>query len=286
MPFSVDEVKKAVSEALVEASTTFRADQIVKYKSYIEKESNAQAKWVLELTLENAAKAKEKQLPLCDDTGIPHLFVEIGDEAVLPAGFFKALHEGVAEGLRTLPGRPMAVKGSGVERITQSKGLFEQPDALVAAPIQIRSIAGEKVGLTVLMLGGGPEIRAKTYRVFHGHSMDIVIGEMISWAKEGVSKLGCTPSVLAYGVGRTHVEASSLMLEAMKEGCFTSQNEMEQRITDELNNTRVGALGLGGDTSVLATFIKVGPLRASGVRIISLRVGCCFDPRRATISLG
>ena len=67
---------------------------------------------------------------------------------------------------------------------------------------------------------------------------------------------------------------------------FTSQNEMEQRITDELNNTRVGALGLGGDTSVLATFIKVGPLRASGVRIISLRVGCCFDPRRATISLG
>jgi fumarate hydratase subunit alpha len=240
----------------------------------------------LELTLENAAKAKTKRLPLCDDTGIPHLFVEIGDEAVLPAGFFKALNEGVAEGLRILPGRPMAVKGSGVDRITQSKGLSEEPDALVAAPIQIRSIAGETIRVTVLMLGGGPEIRAKTYRVFHKHSMDTVLAEMISWAKEGVSKLGCTPSVLAYGIGRTHVEASSLMLEAMKEGNFDNQNEMEQRITEELNKSEVGASGLGGDTSVLATFIKVGPLRASGVRIVSLRVGCCFDPRRATVSLG
>lgn len=286
MPFSVDEIRKAVGKTLVKASTSFSPEQIAKYKSYIEKESNPQAKWVLELTLENAATAEEKRLPLCDDTGIPHLFVEIGDEAVLPAGFFKALIEGVAEGLRLLPGRPMAVKGSGVDRITQSKGLFEQPDALVAAPIQIRSIAGDKVRVTVLMLGGGPEIRAKTYRVFHEHSMDVVVGEMISWAKEGVAKLGCTPSVLAYGIGRTHVEASSLMLEAMKEGNFASQNEMEQRITEELNNTQVGALGLGGDTSVLATFIKVGPLRASGVRIVSLRVGCCFDPRRATVSLG
>ena len=76
------------------------------------------------------------------------------------------------------------------------------------------------------------------------------------------------------------------MLEAMKEGNFANQNEMEQRITDEVNKTEVGALGLGGDTSVFATFIKIGPLRASGVRIVSLRIGCCIDPRRATISIG
>lgn len=286
MPFTIDEVKKAVRETLIKASTTFRPDQIAKYEDFIQKESNDQARWVLELTLANAETAKKKRLPLCDDTGIPHLFVEIGDDMVLPAGFFNALNEGVAEGLRILPGRPMAVKGDGVDRITQSKGLFEDSGALAAAPTQIRTIPGDKVKITVLMLGGGPEIRGKTYRVFHKHSTDVVIREMISWAKEGVSKLGCTPSVLAFGIGRTHVEASSLMLEAMKEGNFSKQNEIEQRITNELNGTEVGALGLGGDTSVLATFINIGPLRASGVRIISLRVGCCFDPRRATISIG
>jgi len=283
MPFTVDEVRNNVCETLVKASTTFRPDQIAQYKAAIEKENNPQAKWVLELTLENAEAGEKNSLPLCDDTGIPHVFVEIGDDAALPAGFFKALNDGVTDGLRKLPGRPQAVKGTGADRITQSKGLYEDSGALEAAPIQIRNIAGDQVKITVLMLGGGPEIRGKTFRVFHRHSMDVVLKEMIDWAKEGVEKLGCTPSILAYGIGRTHVEASSLMLEAMKEGDLSKQDEIESKITSEVNKTEVGALGLGGDYSVLGTFVKIGPLRASGVRIISLRVGCCFDPRRATI---
>jgi fumarate hydratase subunit alpha len=286
MPFTVDEVKNAVSETLVKASTSFSADQIARYKDAIEKESNDRARWVLELTLKNAETGEKNRLPLCDDTGIPHLFVEIGDDAVLPAGFFRALNEGVAQGLRQLPGRPMAVKGDGADRVTQSKGLFEDPGALEAAPTQIRTIPGDKVKITVLMLGGGPEIRGKTFRVFHQHSMDVVIREMISWAAEGIAKLGCTPSVLAFGIGRTHVEASSMMLEALKEANFDKQDEIETRITSELNKEEVGALGLGGDTSVLGTFIKIGPLRASGIRVVSLRTGCCFDPRRATVSIG
>ena len=69
----------------------------------------------------------------------------------------------------------------------------------------------------------------------------------------------------------------------MKNGNFLVQSDMEKKITEEVNKEGYGALGLGGRTSVLATFIKVGPQRASGVRIVSLRVGCCFDPRRATV---
>jgi fumarate hydratase subunit alpha len=52
-----------------------------------------------------------------------------------------------------------------------------------------------------------------------------------------------------------------------------------------VNESNVGALGLGGKTSVLATFAKVGPQRASGVRIVALRPCCCFEPRRATVEL-
>ena len=286
MAFTADEVRKAVCDTLIEASTTFRPDQIEKYRAAMEEETNPEAKWVLELTLENAEAGKKKKLPLCDDTGIPHVFVEVGHEVVLPAGFFNALDEGVRDGLRKLPGRPQAVKGEGADRITQSKGLYDDPGALDAAPTQIRTIPGDKVKISVLMQGGGPEIRGKTFRVFHKHSMDVVLEEMISWAKEGVEKLGCTPAILAYGIGRTHVEASSLMLEAMKDGDFSKQDEIETRITREVNKTEVGALGLGGKSSVLGTFVKIGPLRASGIRVVSLRVGCCFDPRRATVTMG
>jgi len=81
------------------------------------------------------------------------------------------------------------------------------------------------------------------------------------------------------------VEASALMLEAMKEGSLNRQSLWEKRVTDAINATKVGPLGLGGSTTALGTFIKVGPLRASGVRIVSMRPGCCFDPRKATMVL-
>jgi len=278
------EITEKTAEALIRASTVFRPDQYIAYQQALQKENHPQARWVLEKILKNAWAAEEKRYPLCDDTGIPHVFLEIGEQASLPAGFFKDIEAGIAMGLRELPGRPMAVLGDDYERISQSGGLSEDPGALGMAPVQVRTIPGPSIRLTVLMLGGGPEIRGKTLRVFHRHSVETVIDEMVSWAKEGAEKLGCLPCVLFFGIGRTNLEAASLALEAAKDGDFTVQSELEQRITNEVNSAGIGALGLGGETTCLGTFVKVGPQRASGVRIVSLRVGCCFDPRKATVS--
>ncbi len=113
----------------------------------------------------------------------------------------------------------------------------------------------------------------------------MVLREVAGWASSEMKNLGCTPCVLAIGIGRSHMEASSLMLEAMKEGSLSRQNNLEKRVTELVNSTKVGPLGLGGRTTVLGTFIKIGPLRASGVRIVSMRPCCCFEPRKATMVL-
>lgn len=76
-----------------------------------------------------------------------------------------------------------------------------------------------------------------------------------------------------------------MMMDAMAHGNYYKQTEFENEITRRVNEASIGALGLGGDTSVLATFAKVGPQRASGVRIVALRPCCCFEPRRASIDL-
>lgn len=277
-----DEIVAKTAETLVEASTTFRPDQIEAYRRAAAAEGSKATRWVLEKILENADAAERTRFPLCDDTGIPHVLVEVGEETILPKGFLKAVEEGIAQGLRVLPGRPMAVKGDDLERISQSAGLYDAPGALLMAPPQFRTVPGDAVTLTVLMYGGGPEIRGKTHRVFHKHSADVVIDEMIAWGREGAKLLGCQPCTLSFGIGRSNLEAASLSLEAMAKGDFTRQSEMERRITDGVNESRVGALGLGGDCTVLGTFVKVGPQRASGIRVVSLRTGCCFDPRRAT----
>lgn len=285
MQLSENTIVEAVKETLIQASTSFRSDQIQRYQEAAAKEKDKHARWVLETILENARVAEKERLPLCDDTGIPHVFFEIGDNVSLPSGFLAAVEKGIAAGLKHLPGRPMAVKGNDAQRISQSAGLFDDSAALISAPFQIRRIPGDKVRITVLMLGGGPEIRGRTLRVFHKHSVRVVLDEMIQWVAEEILKLGCLPCVPIFGIGRTNYEAASLAIEAMKEGEFTVQSTMEREITDTINKKGIGPLGLGGETSVLGTFIKVGPQRASGVRVVSLRLGCCFDPRRATIEL-
>ncbi|MBQ1847616.1 MAG: fumarate hydratase, partial [Clostridia bacterium] len=135
------------------------------------------------------------------------------------------------------------------------------------------------------MFGGGPAIRAKTYRVFHKHDTQVVTDEIVRWATEGVAQLGCTPCTLAVGIGRSHYEAAALMLQAQADGKYDVQSDMEKSITERVNEAGIGPLGLGGDTSVIATFLKVGPQRASGVRIVCVRPTCCFEPRIATVEL-
>ena len=156
----------------------------------------------------------------------------------------------------------MAIMGDDNQRIDQSGGLNPDSGALSPSPILIKPVEDDVLRLTILMLGGGPAIRGITQRVFHKHSVETVIDEIVNRAIPAVSQLGCSPCTLAIGIGRSQFEATSLMMEAMVKGNYNIQTEFEKTITDCVNQSNTGALGLGGKTSVLATFAKVGPQRS------------------------
>ena len=274
-----------VADTLVSAGSTFREDKKDAYRRAIAAEQNPQAKWVLETVLENAEAAESNRSPLCDDSGIPHLVLEVGEDRAVTGKLLDAIREGVAAGLRKLPGRPMGIMGDDSRRIDQSGGLNPDSAGVEPSPILLRRCEDNVLRLHILMFGGGPAIRGKTYRVFHKHNTQVVLDEIVSWATQSVSELGCSPCTLAVGVGRSHFEAASLMLQAQVDGNYNVQSEMEREITRRVNEADIGPLGLHGNTSVLATFMKVGPQRASGVRIVSLRPTCCFEPRIATVEL-
>ncbi len=285
MERNMQEIVEKVACTLVEAGSTFRQDKKDAYRKAIAEETNPQAKWVMETILENAEAAERQKSPLCDDTGIPHLVLDVGEKAVLSGEILSAIHEGVAEGLRRLPGRPMGIMGDDSQRIDQSGGLNPDSAGVAPAPFLLRKVDSDKLTLHILMFGGGPAIRAKTLRVFHKHNVQVVLDEIVCWAKESVSQLGCSPCVLGVGIGRSHFEASSMMLEALVDGDFSRQSDMEAQITARVNEADIGPLGLHGSHSVLATFLKIGPQRASGVRIVCLRPCCCFEPRIATLEI-
>lgn len=274
-----------ISSAVVKAATNYTEEQREAYRKAIRNEENSTAQWILEKILENERVAAKSEITLCDDTGIPQLFLEIGENCHLTADLIEIIHAGIAEGLKQLPGRPMAVIGDDIQRLEQSQGLDDNPGAMVPSPMFIKKSKTKGMKLHILLQGGGPEIRGKTYRIFHKHKLSEIIDEIIRWASEEVPKLGCTPCTPAIGIGRTHYEATTLMLEAMVKGKYGEQTTIEKEITRRINGLGVGPLGLGGGTTALGTFLCVGPQRASGVRIVCLRLCCIVEPRLASIVL-
>jgi len=274
-----------VKDALIRAGTTFSPSMVHAYDRAVAREANQNCRWVMEKILENESVSRQVLSPLCDDTGVPHLFIELGKNRCLDGRMLEAIKDGVAQGLRELPGRPMAVVGDDIQRLSQECGLSDDSGAVELTPVIIKPVDEDVIRVHIILQGGGPEIRAKTYRVFHKHNADTIKAEIVDWAKEGASQLGCTPCTIAVGIGRSHFEATALMLEAMIYGDYDTQNDFETAITNSINESKVGALGLGGDVTALATFIKIGPQRASGVRIVCVRPCCCFEPRTAFAEL-
>lgn len=161
-----NDIVDKVKECLIIAASTFSDDKKEVYRQAIERETVKTAKWVLETTLNNALVAEQNRSPLCDDTGIPHLFLEIGQNKKVDGELLSLINQGVAKGLRALPGRPMAIKGDDTQRIDQSGGLDFDPGALLSAPILLKPTEEDVLRLHILMHGGGPEIRVKHSEFF------------------------------------------------------------------------------------------------------------------------
>lgn len=289
------DILEDISQSIISASTTLSSDKLNALTKAIETEDNQNARWALTQILENYRVAQETRFPLCDDTGIPHVIVEIGSEREISGELLNQIHEGIALGLDNLPARPMAVKGDEIQRIEQSEGLFEKPGMLKPASILIdsqndqstyqRDISPDTLNLHFILEGGGPEIRAKTYRVYHKRSFSNVIDTAIEWLSDSLALLGCTPSIPSIGIGRTHYEANALLLKSIVYGNLDNMNEVEIHVKDRLNETGIGPLGFGGKTTVLGSFVNIGNQRASGVRIVAVRPSCFVEPRVATLKL-
>lgn len=284
-----------ISKTIIKASTTLSKDKFDALKRAIDIEDNENARWALEQILKNYQVAQKTEFPLCDDTGIPHVIIEVGEKREITGELLNQIHEGISLGLNSLPARPMAVKGNEIERIEQSKGLFDEPGKLSPASIILdtvndestykRDICPDTLNIHFLLEGGGPEIRSKTFRVYHKRSFENVIDTACEWLESSLKMLGCTPSIPSIGIGRTHYEATSLLLKSIAYGNLDNQNSHEKYITDKLNQNGIGPMGLGGKTTVLGCYLNIGNQRASGVRIVSIRPSCFVEPRVSTLKL-
>ena len=94
-----NDIVALVRDTLVEAGSTFREDKKEAYRRAIDREQNEKAKWVLQTVLDNAEVAEQNHSPLCDDTGIPHLVLEVGPDCAISGRMLDEIKQGVTEGL-------------------------------------------------------------------------------------------------------------------------------------------------------------------------------------------
>ena len=97
--------------------------------------------------------------------GLRHVLIEVGDDSELPVAFLKDIKSGIELGLQELPARPTGLKGMIFSELNRVKALCSIPK-LSSTAFLMDSIPRKQTKIHILMLGGGPEIRASTYRVF------------------------------------------------------------------------------------------------------------------------
>ncbi|AVQ16955.1 MULTISPECIES: fumarate hydratase [Fusobacterium] len=223
--------------------------------AYCSTEKSPLAKNVLEQILENDKIAEKEQVPMCQDTGMAVIFVEIGTEVYIPGDIYEAIQEGVRRGYTNGYLRKSMVKHP-LDRINTKDN--------TPAIIHTKMIAGsDQVKIILAPKGGGSE------------NMSLV--KMLKPADgiEGVKKLvlelisnaggnPCPPITVGVGIGGSFEKAALLAKEALLRDTNDRSSDpiaasLEEELLEKINKLGIGPLGLGGKTTALAVKVNVFP---------------------------
>ena len=234
-------------------------------------EENPVARRELEAIRENIKMAESRNVPLCQDTGVPVVYITIPPDVP----FTDAIREGVEDGVRQataeIPLRPNVVSPCTRENTRDNCGM-----GMPAVHIT----PGETFTLTVLPKGAGSE-NVSALRMFLPSETKAIT----RFITETVLRAGgkpCPPVILGIGIGSTADGAMSLAKEALLVP-LGAMNHLEQEIYDAVNALGIGPMGLGGKTTCLGVRIKEGGCHTASLPV-ALNVQC-WAARRATVGV-
>ena len=248
----VKEITRAVKELCIETNIIADENVLEAFKKALKSEKSSVGQEVLKTLLENARIAREERLPICQDTGMAIVFLEIGQEAHLVGGDLEsAVNEGVRQGYKDGYLRKSVVKHPVMRGNTGDN---------TPAVIHTRIVPGDRIKVTVAPKGFGSENMSfvkmlKPTEGFEGVKAFIV---------ECVKKAGgnpCPPIVVGVGIGGTFEKAALMAKEALTRplGQKSPKEDfakLETELLEEINKTGIGPQGLGGTTTALAVHVN------------------------------
>ncbi len=258
----VEVIKKAVAGLCIKSCCDLPLGVEAKMQAAIETEESSLGKEILELLVQNAQLARNTTSPLCQDTGLTVVYVEVGQEVHLVGGDLNnAIHTGVAEGYINGYLRKSSVDDPLFER----KNTGDNTPAIIHTTV----VPGEQVKLIVLPKGCGSENMGAMKMLKPADGVEGVIKFVVDTVR-AAGPNPCPPVTVGVGIGGNMEKAAELakysLTRSMGEhNAHPRYAELEKQLLELVNNTGVGPSGLGGRTTALAVNVEYAPTHIGGL---------------------
>jgi fumarate hydratase subunit alpha len=256
-------ITETVKRLCIEANTNLSEDVVEALNKALSKEESSTGRDILRQLINNAKIAWRDKLPLCQDTGMAIVFIEIGqDLRIMDGTLDEAVNEGVSRGYHD-----GYLRKSVVSDPLKRKNTEDNTPAIVHTKI----VPGENIRIRLLAKGGGAE-NCSALRMFTPNTSREGIDEFILETVEKAGPNACPPIIVGIGVGGTFDYAPELAKKALLRtvGSHHSERdtaEWEKELLEKINKTGIGPMGLGGRTTALAVNIEKYPCHISSLPV-------------------
>lgn len=256
-------IRDAVCEMCMAVNYELSEDMKTAMKNARAKEESAIGKKILEQLSENLTIAKAENIPICQDTGMAVVFLEVGQEVHLTGGdVTEAVNAGVRMGYDKGYLRKSVVSDP-IERVNTGDN--------TPAVIYMSIIPGDKVKIRVAPKGFGSENMSRIFMRKPAEGLDGV-KESILTAVKDAGPNACPPMVIGVGVGGTFEKAALMAKEALTREVGEHAGKewvanLEREMLDEINDLGIGPGGLGGKVTALAVNINTYPTHIAGLPV-------------------
>ena len=266
-----------VANLCIKANTSLPEDVAAALAAFRQAEPWPLAQETLGLLEDNLALAKEKNLPICQDTGMACVFVELGQDVHIEGDFEAAIHEGVRRGY-----------GEGYLR----KSIVADPLRRVntgdntPAAITLRLVPGEQCKITVAPKGFGSENMSRLGMLKPADGVEGVKKFVVETVKLAGPN-PCPPTVLGIGIGGSFDKVAALAKHALLRPLDEPNPDLfyaalEQELLNEINALGIGPQGFGGKTTCLGLAIETAPTHVAGLPV-AVNVSCHVTRRASAV---
>lgn len=271
----VSEITQNIKEMCIEANHFLTPDMKQAMSQAAETEKSELGRIILEQLEENLLIAGEDMIPICQDTGMAVIFMEIGQEVHFEGGSLEeAIHEGVRLGY---------TEGFLRKSIVKDPLIRENTGDNTPAIIHYNIVPGDQVKITVAPKGFGSENMSRVFMLKPADGIEGV-KDAIFTAVRDAGPNACPPMVVGVGIGGTFEKCALMAKEALTRDITVRSHipyikDMEEELLDKINKFGIGPGGLGGTTTALAVNINTYPTHIAGLPV-AVNI-CCHVNRHA-----